>query len=211
VSLPINARDRAAQSLREAPRPQNPAMTIGVKLIGLALLNLFIQVMLLESGQFVFYENPEFSRSVHVFFVGVDDLTPALRRLREYYWQPIDGVEFSQAFSVYLTLLASQGSYIVLLGALALKGRFNNVNWRVWTRRDFSLMAALGGAGVGVFLVLFSGPPSMGDRFRFGGSFISSFCFYVPLAQFFILLVLTIYFTMGVSLRMKPNNRPPQD
>jgi hypothetical protein len=177
-----------------------------MKLIGLALLNWVFQLTLLEGGQFVFYENPEFSRSVYVFFAWADDLTPALRRLREYYWQPIDGVEFAQAFSIYLMVLASIGFYFVLLLVLALKGRFNNVNWRLWTRRDFSLMAVLYGAAVTIFLTFFSGPLAMNGRFRFGGSFVSSVCFYVPFAQFLTLLMLAIYFTMGASMQMKSNN-----
>jgi hypothetical protein len=112
-------------------------------------------------------------------------------------------------FSIYLFALASQGFYFVSLFALALKGRFNNVNWRRWTRRDLSLIAILGGVAVAVFITLFFGPLGMDERFRFGGNFISSLCFYLPFAQFSFLLVLAIYFTMGISIQMKPGNESP--
>ena len=209
MRLSINGPDRATPSLRKAPHPQTPAIRSGVKLIGLALLNMAFQLAILEGGQFVFYENPRLSRAVHAFFSGADGLTPALRRLREYYWQPINGVDFSQAFSIYLIMLASLGFYFVLLCVLALRGQFNNVNWRLWTRRDFSLMALLGGIGVAIFVEFFWGPSAMNERFRFGGSFISSLCVYLPFAQFLILLVLALYFTAGISLPAKPNDESP--
>jgi len=203
VSVPNHERDRVGRDLLDAARPDKAAVAIGLKIIGLAALNLFLQILVLEGGKYAFLASPEFSRSFHSFFSWAEDLTPALRRLQAAYRQPLYGVGFSQAFSIYLITLASFIPYSILVCVLALKRRFNNVRWSLWGWRDYSLIALFWVPAIMTFVTFFFGPLTMNYRTFRGGTFIGSVTHFVPAAQFFFLFILVVYFTMGASLGTK--------
>jgi hypothetical protein len=130
-------------------------------------------------------------------------MTRALQRLKAFYERPVEGLEFSQVFAVYLLILTSVLLYVAALAAGVFAGLFNNIRWREWVGRDYALFALFLGLGLGELLLFFWGPSSPDYRSIFGGDFVTSMCVFVPFGQLLILVGLTIYLTMGASLRKK--------
>lgn len=181
-----------------------PEAILAGKLVKAAFVFLGAELVILLVARQVFLSSLELSQAMHDFFARGDEFTSALRRLKAFYEKPIDGVEFSQVFGIYLLICLSLIVFLLIVVTAAASGVFKSERCRGRALRDYLLSLTLSGIGVGTFCVfLFLGPAARGYRGLIGQDFITSMCMLVPAGQFLILLSLILCFVAGNSSRSK--------
>jgi hypothetical protein len=195
-----------AMPAEKAPVTPSREAVIGLKLFQFAALYVGVQLGVAYTAKYYFFSSREASRTVYQFFSWANDITPALQHLHVYYERPVDGVEFSQVFAVYLLLLAFLFLYFSALFLALCAGVFKNVRWRNWMPRDYGLFTLLVGLGLWSLQFFIWGPASFDYRsFFLGQEFVGAMCAFVPMGQFIIFAALVLYFAMGAFSRRTPN------
>jgi len=182
-----------------------------VTLLRFALWYLVFQFALDWIVYFIFSESVALSRLVHSYFVELDQVTPALAKLKLFYRSPIRGREFSQVFAIYFCLLALLCPYLVGLCGLLLNRKIRNHLWRQMFARNYALpsliFAFLFAFGFGEIYFFLTGPSSLRNYLGiFGTDFITSICLLLPTGQFLILCPLAFYYAIG-EFHAKEANR----
>ena len=192
--------------VKEAPTARSREIVIGLKLLRFAFMYFGFQLGAAYAAKYYFFSNREASRAVDQFLSWANDITPTLRHLHVFYQRPVDGVEFSQVFAVYVLLLAFLFLYFSALFVALCAGLFKNVRWRNWMLRDYGLFMLTIGLGLWTFQFFILGPASFDYRsFYFQQEFVGAVCSFVPIGQFVIFVALVLYFTMGAFSGRKPN------
>jgi hypothetical protein len=179
----------------------SPAVMIGLRLLKIAFVYLAFQLTVIFIGRYYFFSNSKSSAAIYQFFARTEDFTPALRDLKAFYEVPVDGVEYSQVFAVYLLILAFLSLYFMALCAGIFAGLFKNIHWRELGWRDYGLFSLMFGAGLWTFQVFLWGPIDYENMFY--QDYITSMCSLLPAGQLSFLVPLVAYFTMGGAIGKK--------
>jgi len=174
-------------------------------LMKFSLWFIVIQFAVVWIGNFAFSSNVEISRVVHSFFIAMDDVTPALARLKVAYHTPLKGREFSQVFSIYFLLLALLVLYLIALCGLSLSRKFRSLPWVKMFSGKYAILLPFFPFGCWEIYEFYAGPSgSLRNCFgMFGASFIDSQCIQLPGAEFLILCMIAFYSVIGEHFRQQ--------
>ena len=176
-------------------------------LLKFSLWYLVVQLAIAWIGNLIFSSNVEISRFVHSFFAAMDDVTPALARLKIAYLTPLNGREFSQVFSIYFLLLSFLGFYLISLCVgfcgLLFSRKSLSLPWGKMFASKYAIILALLPIGGSIFYSFYVGPSGSLRNYlgMFGASFIDSQCIQVPVGQFLILCMIAFFSVIGEHLR----------
>jgi hypothetical protein len=187
-------------ALEKSEGTENDPKIVGVRLAMAALWYSIFQLAIDWLAYFIFSTNVELSRFVHSFLRGMDNLTPALTRLKAFYHAPISGREFSQVFAIYLFLFGCLCLCFAALLGLLVRGNVSSVRWKRVVRPVYLILLFLLGLGCwGIYFFVAVPSEPLRDYFgMFGSDFIRAVCVSLPLGQFLILFSLALYYAIGV-------------